>query len=303
ALADTTAANWADAHQLLLAQRLALADNSFNAADAAVLQLDQLTLLADSFSLGDSESHLLAITLDFSDSIDSLADSVRFEQGLTLADAGPFVESATSTPANVVYLDPGGDAVQATGYFNVAGGSSTLNFDSTRQVVGIGSWKFDSGGDNSLTHATVNGVLTDGLGNNNRRISFYFRYDSVPETLTTIVRTLEAAGGPIFSLALLDRAGEVGLRLTTAVDSVDSVASLAPHEWHRISVAYTLPSADDLSVNVYFDSILVLTLANVSTGGLSPASNFRYGWIEQPGADRICWFDQIYLDDGGDLTD
>lgn len=78
-----------------------------------------------------------------------------------------------------MFLDPGGDAVHAAGYFhaNVVGAGGEVSYDPTVQVAGAGSYKFDSG---SGEPPAVE--VPDVLGASGR-VSFYWRYDSVPDAI------------------------------------------------------------------------------------------------------------------------
>lgn len=98
-------------------------------------------------------------------------------QGLSLSTFRPSI-----LPFNPIWLDPGGDAVQAVGYFNTEPAASTGNvsFDSTQQYVGVGSWKFDSTTGNPAFVRKDEVML--GLS---RRASMRFRYDSVPDVSET----------------------------------------------------------------------------------------------------------------------
>lgn len=95
---------------------------------------------------------------------------------LTLTSNPPHV-----LPFNVIYLDPGGDAVHAAGYFhtNVIGSGSDITYDPTVQVAGAGSYRFDSN-----TNEDPTAEIPDVLGAS-RRGSFYWRYDSVPDRIET----------------------------------------------------------------------------------------------------------------------
>lgn len=96
---------------------------------------------------------------------------------LTLTTSQPHV-----LPFRIVFLDPGGDAVQGVGYFNaVVADGANISFDSTQQAVGVGSYKFDSG------DGTVepNVSLVGALGGAPRRVSAYFRYSSIPDATAT----------------------------------------------------------------------------------------------------------------------
>jgi hypothetical protein len=99
-------------------------------------------------------------------------------------------------PFRLVYLDPGGDAVQAVGYFNTPlAGATGVTFDNTQQVVGLGSYKFDSlAGGEQAEAVTVNGVLSHDAGVfSSRRVSCYFRYDSVPDLTNTATEFVGAS--------------------------------------------------------------------------------------------------------------
>lgn len=84
---------------------------------------------------------------------------------------------APGVPARLLWLDPGGDAVQADGYFGVAQGTGTVSFDTAQKKVGVGSWKFDSGAGNGNPYRKAAGILPPA-----GRIGFYVRYDEVPNT-------------------------------------------------------------------------------------------------------------------------
>lgn len=385
--------------------------------------------------------------------------SALLSQGLTPASASLALSTfgPTILPFHVIYLDPGGDAVQAVGYFNTID-AGTPPFDSTQQVVGVGSYKFDS--DTGIeVRAKVAGVL--GLIGAGRRVSFYFRYDSVP---SASVNTAEFVGGHVVysgggfaesvflhaddgvyatamparnagqgssfaSLSLVipigavidsvkiiyerkydtntsigisrvkwrvngeegpnhdntdqpltdtvvevdvtaergwtwqdlqngafdvitearrgdtDTAhtqswdyvkvevvyhlpavilngimpdGSVGYQLAISPkddgvvlrfvagdgDSFDGISTMLPDSWYRISFGFVQHGTDDLEVTTYLDGIQELSIEGASTGGFSgPFSDLQYGWILSPGANHLCWLDQLYIDDGDDLSD
>lgn len=80
ALADSEAANWADAHQLLLAQFLALSD-SYSLTDTTVIRLEQREQFGDSFTLSDAVELQLGTTLTLTDDSFNLADSSTQVEG------------------------------------------------------------------------------------------------------------------------------------------------------------------------------------------------------------------------------
>lgn len=95
----------------------------------------------------------------------------------------------------ITWLDPGGDAVQAVGHFNTEplGSQGTISYDPSQQVAGVGSWKFDSDA-GVAAYVQVPSVLGA-----SRRISFYWRYDSVPDRAETTTEfgsgALDYSGG------------------------------------------------------------------------------------------------------------
>lgn len=382
--------------------------------------------------------------------------SVVIPAALTLSIA-TFVPSVL--PFNLVFLDPGGDAVQAVGRFNTEPAASTgdVTFDSTQQVVGVGSYKFDSTTDNpAFVH--VAGVLGA-----SRRVSAYFRYDSVPDASFTVTefvgtRTVYSGGGFASSHLLsaddgtyatatpAQNAGQgsvfssfgleipvaefppdaviesvkiiydrkystdtsIGISrvkwrvsgvegpnhdntdqpLTDTVVTVDvtadrewarddllggafeviaearrgdtatshtqswdyikvevqyhpatailrvmgpsviafaisvtpkgsgvvlwfadgdlngyqGITELAVNTWHRISFSYVHHAVDDLDINIYVNGIQELSIVGAATNN-TDFTKFEYGWVISPGVDHLCWFDQLYIDDGDDLSD
>lgn len=105
-------------------------------------------------------------------------------------------------PYRPAFIDPGGDSVQAIGHFNTepAGSTGDVTFDNTQWVVGVGSYKFDSGAGADPAYVFAKGVL--GAAG---RVSTYFWYDSLPDrtdTRTQFVLTNNAYSGGGFSDAV-----------------------------------------------------------------------------------------------------
>jgi hypothetical protein len=146
----------------------------------------------------------------------------------------------------ITWLDPGGDAVQAAGYFNsvVAG---TVSYDSSQQVAGAGSWKFDSDtGENAVV--SVPGVLGA-----SRRVSFYWRYDSVPDdsvTLTEFVNSsqIEAYSGGGFS-------GSGNLNVD---DGSYATASPAKNAGQGSVYGFSGPNTIDVPPSAVIDSVKII---------------------------------------------
>lgn len=366
-------------------------------------------------------------------------------------------------PPEIIFLDPGGDAVQAIGYFNTEfeGLDGVVSFDSSEQVVGVGSYKFDSAGDGDGVFVEVLRVL--GLLGLPRRVSFYFRYDSVPDNPLSVTKFEVGAGsaysgggldtlngsntaddgnyatatparnagqGSVYSSfgfntnlpvnadidsvkiiyeRKYDTAASIGIsRVKYRINSVegpdhddtaepttdtvvtvdvtadrawerqdlldgvfevisearrgdtdtahtqswdyvkvevvyhipitifssrtsgaqfvdialnpkgafavlslmdsayaryDGTTELAPDTWYRISFAFVHHAVDDLDANLYVNGVQELSIVEMDTGSASFLPHLSYGWLARPGANKLCWFDQIYIDGGDDLTD
>lgn len=374
-------------------------------------------------------------------------------------------ESPLVRPTEIVFLDPGGDAVQAVGRFNTEPAASTgdVTFDSTQQVVGVGSYKFDSTTDNPAF------VEKSGVLGASRRVSAYFRYDTVPDASSTVTKFIGSpaiySGGGFVSDSMLtaddgfyatatpaQNAGQGAVRGTLGFgNTVDNLGPLPPdavieivkiiyerkystdtsigisrvkwringvegpnhdntdqpltdtvvtvdvtadREWvrddlldgvfeviaearrgdtatshtqswdyikvevqyhpatailrvsgptgiafaisvtsegsgvvlwfadgdltsyqgitdlavntqHRISFSYVLHAINDLDINIYVNGIQELSIVGASTNSFVATDGLKleYGWVISPGVDHLCWFDQIYIDDGDDLSD
>jgi hypothetical protein len=112
----------------------------------------------------------------------------------------------------------------------------------------------------------------------------------------------------VLRLELLPTGLGVVLRISDAsvvsTHAYDGITIIPPNEDHRVAVSYVRHGVDDLEVKVFLDSIEELSLVEVNTGGQSVWPDLIYGWIGAGiGANKVCWFDQIYIDDVDDLTD
>lgn len=136
----------------------------------------------------------------------------------------------------------------------------------------------------------------------------YVKVEVVYRPPTTIMQ-LQQLENIVFYLTVIPRDSGVVLRLVESPtrNFFDGITRMLPNTDYRISFSYVVNAADDLDIKAYVDSIEELSLEAMATQGadlLDPAlSSLHYGWVHFPGVDRICWFDQLYIDDGDDLTD
>lgn len=115
-----------------------------------------------------------------------------------------------------------------------------------------------------------------------------------------------SSGGGVerIDLALTPRDSGVVLKfIDAAFTFYDGTTVLAVDTWYRISLGYVHNGIDDLNIKIYVNSVEELSLTAVDTGAADFLPDLAYGWLTVPGDNCINWFDQIYVDDGGDLSD
>lgn len=206
--------------------------------------------------------------------------------------------------ANLVFADPGGDSVEAIGYFcKVNNNSSGISFVTSIKFQGIGSYKFDSGASNLATDVYNPLELLVAAGT---RKTVQWRYETVPASATTIVSIVDTLGnqGAIFRVRVKPSGSGVVLQLQNALGTTtDGTTVFNTGSFNRISYSFVLHAVDNLDVKLYLNGIQEVSLTAQPTGGRSVVTGYFYGWDEAPGANRVCYFDQILIDDGNDLSD
>lgn len=111
--------------------------------------------------------------------------------------------------------------------------------------------------------------------------------------------------GLAFEFALVPRGDGVILRLIDG-DKVwyDGITELLPDTDHRISWGHLLHDTNLVDIKLYVDSIQELDIVDAKcAGGISNLVNLLHGWAITPGENKVCWFDQFWIDAGDDLTD
>lgn len=215
-----------------------------------------------------------------------------------------------STPVSVnprpaiIFLDPGGDAVEEIGYFNIVTvtNGGLASYDTSQKFIGTGSYRFEVTAGISDAYAETTSIL----GNQGHcRVSCYFRYSVVPDSSTIILQGLDVDHLDLFRIVITAQGDGVVVQLVDEASVVYSgVIELAPNTWNRISFAYIEHDLDDNDIKVYVNGIEEISVTALPSGDTSPQILYlRYGWILNPGVDAVCWFDQLYVDAGDDLGD
>ncbi len=108
-----------------------------------------------------------------------------------------------------------------------------------------------------------------------------------------------------FEIAVTPHGDAVVLRIADSTgNSFDGITSIFPDTWYRISFGYVQYGVDNnqFDIKLYIDSIEELSIAElIGQGG--QVLNLHYGWLVAPGVDHLCWFDQLAIDNGDDLSD
>lgn len=118
----------------------------------------------------------------------------------------------------------------------------------------------------------------------------------------TVLRVPAGSNGIL--LALLPRNSGVVLKVIDgALNFYEGTTELAVNTWYRISFGYVINAIDDLDIKVYVNGVQELSITAADTDGAATFSDLNYGWHTPPGNNKSCWFDQIYIDDGDDLSD
>lgn len=134
----------------------------------------------------------------------------------------------------------------------------------------------------------------------------YVKVEIEYHTAISILYGADINGNPAFKLGVLPSGSGLTLRLTDGANfAFDGITVIPPDEDHRIVVSYLQNGTDDLDIKLYVDGIEELSLDARDTGivELGLLVDLLYGWIDAPGANQVCWVDQLYIDDGSDLSD
>lgn len=196
---------------------------------------------------------------------------------------------------NTTWMEPGSDATQNTGLFT--GTSGTVTSDTTVPAdTGPRSIKFDSTGSNVIATVNRSGILAD-VG---RRITMYRRFDSLPSSDSNIITFVDAAGAATIARLQLRTTGK--LRFVGSTSGADGSATMPTTTFVRISIAYTITSTSVNEFRCWIDGVADATASNLTLAATG-TDRLYIGWVTIPGASKVTYARDIYVDDGSDLTD
>jgi hypothetical protein len=179
----------------------------------------------------------------------------------------------------------------ATAGFETLPGASLANvtIDATLAHTGVCSYKLNTGSPAALAYIARSNIVTDA----GSRISAWFRFPNPTPAANTRCITQGLACG-------LQPNGK--LYVTGGGSTVSGTTLLSANTWYRISLSYKITSATVWTVNVYLNGNLECTLSN---GGSVTTGNNTVYWLADAaaGANWVCNFDELYVDNGADLSD
>ena len=204
------------------------------------------------------------------------------------------VMASVSYSATTTFIESGTDATQGFEFYSSTAG--TITSDSTVSHTGPRSIKIDGV---STGAAARTGVLADA----GRRISFWFRYDTVPSATAGIAQILQSGGTLIASVQVNTNQT---LRVTpTGATLINGTTALTTNAWHRISISYTITSTSSYTFKVFLNGKLEITATNATSGTMTNATSDQFKMLSSTnfGSGKFVWFDDIYIDNGTTLDD
>jgi hypothetical protein len=198
------------------------------------------------------------------------------------------------TPS-LTFIEPGTDATGGLERYTSSEGSVSSATDAPVAMTGPRSLKCSTGAGSAA--ARVQGASA--LNDTGRRGYFDFEFDVIPTATVSVSQGLTAASASVWHIRL-DAAGAMSFGAQSGTFVTGAI--LAVNTKYRVSWAVRIISTAVYAINVWINGVFQGT-ANAGTAATTASLNFLIGPGAAAGANRTCWFDNIYVDDGGDLTD
>ncbi len=202
-------------------------------------------------------------------------------------------EVVTSSPT-VTFMEPGTDSTQNVEFYENP--DSTVTSDCTTSVTGPCSLRLNTGAGATYSMFHQGGVASD----TGTRISFYMKFDNFTNSGEQgIIELYQSDDSTFIGSPLTMGPGHI---LEDGSGNQGSTA-LQAGVWYRISMAYTITSTSVNQFRVYLNGNLEYTSSNVFLS--ATGSNYiRMGLIaDANGANKVQHMDDIYIDNGSDLSD
>jgi len=171
-------------------------------------------------------------------------------------------------------------------------------------------------GSNSIKLSTADpDIITSSARKNNvmgdagRRVSYWFRFDTLPKRDSSISSVAEASVGSVLAVMMKPTGQIYGFGVNNATPSASAIGTASPNAlavntWYRISFAYTVVSTTSFRMDVYVNGEHVSRVTNAN-GTLDRVGTEKISFLARNGVGpkHSFWFDDIYIDDGADFSD
>jgi hypothetical protein len=196
--------------------------------------------------------------------------------------------------ATTIWMESGTDATQGFEFYSSTSG--TITSDSTVSHTGSRSIKIDGV---SAGTADRTGVLADA----GRRISFWFRFDTLPSAAAIVASVKQSGGTNIFTIAV----NTTGTLRVTPVGAtlINGTIALNTNTWYRICLSYTITSTSSYTAKLFLNGKLEITASNVTSGTMTNVTSDRWSMASSTnfGSGKFVWFDDVFIDNGTTLDD
>lgn len=190
------------------------------------------------------------------------------------------------------FLEPGSSATFDFSLFSSISGA-TVTSDSSVVFTGPRSIRFHT---TLLSYVNKNAILADA----GRRISFRFRFDTLPASTSAQVLSCATSGGGADVLTLyLSSAGKL-VNTPVGATPATGTTTLSTNTWYQVCFCYSVTNTTTYQVKVYVNGVLdsttsAGTLTGVGTSDLYLVADTNFG-------DALVYVSDIYVDDTNDKS-
>lgn len=197
-------------------------------------------------------------------------------------------------PYQPTFIEPGTD--DQAGFGNYSSTSGTVASATDQVKTGPRSIKHSLGSPATSTSVLRSGVLADA----GRRITIWFRFDTVPTGNTGLIGLRDASNNSVYSVQITStptlRSNPVG------ATGAAGPTILSVNTWYRVTLSYTITNTTTFKFVLMLNGSTEVTsttgtLTRTGTDGFIQSLGTAYG------ANANAWFDDLYVDDGADYTD
>lgn len=182
--------------------------------------------------------------------------------------------------------------------------SGTVTSDTTAPRTGSRAYKCDSTGANSLAAVNpVGGAPSNGVfaiaANRQYFFRAYIRFEALPDSTVQVLQL----GNPNGFSARLTSGGKLQLFENTGGTQIgsDSAATITTGQYYRIEISCTANGAAT-GTNAQELRLDGVTVASGSSTGGAGVNNVSAGWVEAPGASKVCYVDDVAGNDSQGAT-